>query len=109
MRRGSQRGMQESGGDRPTTEILTVQELAERFKVSETAVRRAITAGRLRAAKIGRHGGNGGMWRIALEDARACFDGSAQPSLKALYREFRAAKSALLAAERAEPRADRAN
>ena len=59
------------------TEVLTIQELAERFKVSEKTVRRAIKAGRLRAAKLGGDGGSGGVWRIALEDARAWFENCA--------------------------------
>ena len=90
-------------------EILTVQELAERLKVPERTVRQAITAGRLRAAKVGADGANGGPWRIAVEDARACFDASAQPTLKALYREFQSAKSARIAANATAPVADRAN
>lgn len=59
------------------SEILTVRELAERFKVSEKTVRRAIKAGRLRAAKLGGDAANGGVWRIALADARAWFDACA--------------------------------
>src|SRR5215213_5970600 len=69
--------MQEPWCDRPMTEILTIQELAERFKVSEKTVRRAIKAGRLRAAKLGGDSGSGGVWRIALEDARAWFENCA--------------------------------
>ena len=91
------------------SEILTVRELAERFELSEKTVRRAIKAGRLRAAKIGGDGTNGGVWRITLEDARACFGSSAEPTLKALYREFLAAKSARLAAKATEATAERAN
>jgi excisionase family DNA binding protein len=91
------------------SEILTVRELAERFELSEKTVRQAIRAGRLRAAKIGGDGTNGGVWRIALEDARACFGSSAQPTLKALYREFLAAKSGRLAAKATEANAERAN
>ncbi len=69
--------MQEPWCDSPMTEILTIQELAERFKVSEKTVRRAIKAGRLRAAKLGGDSGSGGVWRIALEDARTWFENSA--------------------------------
>ncbi len=91
------------------SEILTVQELAERFELSENTVRRAIEAGRLRAAKSGGDAPNGGGWRITLEDARACFGSSAEPSLKTLYREFLAAKSARRAAKATEATAERAN
>jgi excisionase family DNA binding protein len=91
------------------SELLTVQELAERLKLSEKTVRREIKAGRLRAAKIGGDDTNRGVWRITLEDARACFGPSAQPTLKALYREFVAAKSGRLAAKATEATAERAN
>jgi excisionase family DNA binding protein len=69
--------MQEPRRDGPMTEILTIRELAERFKVSEKTVRRAIKTGRLRAAKLGGDGETGGVWRIALEDARAWFENCA--------------------------------
>jgi excisionase family DNA binding protein len=91
------------------SEFLTVRELADRFGLSEKTVRRAIKAGRLPAAKIGGDGTNAGVWRITLEDARACFGSSGQPTLKALYREFLAAKSGRLRAKATEATAERAN
>jgi excisionase family DNA binding protein len=91
------------------SEVLTVRELAGRFRVSQQTVRRAIKTGRLRATKIGGDGTNAEAWNITLEDAQACFGSPPPPALKALYSEFLAAKSGRLAANAAEATAERAN
>jgi excisionase family DNA binding protein len=48
--------------------ILTVGEVAERFKLSTKTVYRALERGSLRAAKFG------SAWRIRVEDADAWFE-----------------------------------
>jgi hypothetical protein len=77
-------------------------------RVSEKTVRRAIAEGPPGAAKI-RGDPHGGARRIAPENSGACGDAPAHPTLKALYREFLAAKSGRLAGMEPEPRPDQAN
>lgn len=60
------------------TGVLTIQEPAERFKAAEKTVRRAIKAGRVRAAKLGGDSGGGGEWQIDLQGARTWLDNQAE-------------------------------
>lgn len=53
--------------DRIMKDLLTVEEVARRLKISKATVRRHIREGRLRAAKIGR------VVRISPEDVKSLF------------------------------------
>jgi excisionase family DNA binding protein len=53
--------------------LLTIEQVAALCQVSVRTVYRAVSAGRLRASRLGR----GGAYRIRVEDVAAWLDGSA--------------------------------
>ncbi len=55
----------------PEGELLTIAEVAERWKISRRTVERYIQAGKLKAVKL-----PGGAYRIRPEDAEAALTGA---------------------------------